>query len=77
MKIVMDTSRQDDVESHARFLHEKMLTDYKLPRISAVTRALVPGWCDACEGRAWSPIFGGPTLCTDCRGKDDSKSTGF
>ncbi len=69
MKLVIDTERSPDVsnvEEHARFLHRKMYRDKSLPHVSAVTRALIPSWCDECQERAWGPILDGPTYCASC-----------
>lgn len=77
MKILFDVHDGHDIETHARLMHQKMLEKHDLPRITGVTRALIPTWCDECSERAWGPVLGGPVMCADCTAKQAKKQTGF
>lgn len=77
MKIIFDNAGETDVEQHARFMHRKMLAKHDLPRITGVTRALIPTWCDECQERAWGPVTGGPVMCAACKAKQEKNQAGF
>jgi hypothetical protein len=76
MKIVFDNP-SEEIDQHARLLHRKMMQKHELPRITGVTRALVPTWCDECSERAWGPVLGGPVMCPACTEKQNKNKPGF
>jgi len=77
MKIILD-AHGEDTEHHAKMMHREMMKKHQLPRLAAATRALIPSWCDECQGRAWGPVMGGPTFCDTCQTeRDRRKHPGF
>lgn len=68
LRILHDPGSSEDLEADARRLHDLMLRKHNLPRITGVTRAVVPTWCDSCGERCWGRDMGF-ALCQKCRGE--------
>ena len=74
IRIRMD--KEQNVEDHAIFLMKEYDKKNRLPKVSAVHRALEPEVCDECRETYWKRIdtWDGHYPCP---GSPDKKSTGF
>ncbi len=58
-----------DVERHAHLLLKEQFAKDRAPRGVAVTRAVVPDWCDSCNERCWGRANSNYAMCVKCRGE--------